>query len=408
MPAISIFSGAFCNGERVIQDVFDSTGHQLITDDMIVDNASEYSSIPAEKIRQAFSSKASIFNTFTHEKECSIAYLKLTISKLLETQNIIFFGYSGLLIPESICHVLRVCMIAKTSFRISLAMENRQLSEEEARDLITLDDQAKAAWTELLFSKKDPWDPSLYDIVLPMGQIEQNKAFSIIEENLLKDAVRETDTSMSALKDFQLASTIEVALINAGHNVGVQSQNGAIVLTINKQVLMLSRLEKELRDITIKIPGVDSIQIQVNSENNYSNIYRKHDIDIPSKVLLVDDEREFVQTLSERLQLRDMGSVVVFDGKSAMDIVKHDSPEVMIIDLKMPGMDGMQILKEVKQNNPEIEVIVLTGHGSEKDKNECMDLGAFAYMQKPIDINILSDILQKAHKKIKTRKENQF
>ena len=115
----------------------------------------------------------------------------------------------------------------------------------------------------------------------------------------------------------------------------------------------------------------------------------------------MDDEREFVQTLSERLQMRDMGAVVAYDGKSALDLVRNDAPEVMIIDLKMPGIDGMEILKEVKQTRAEIEVIVLTGHGSEQDRKKCMDLGAFAYMQKPVDINILSEALKKAHEKIK-------
>jgi DNA-binding NtrC family response regulator len=73
----------------------------------------------------------------------------------------------------------------------------------------------------------------------------------------------------------------------------------------------------------------------------------------------------------------------------------------MIIDLKMPGIDGMEILRKVKATRPEIEVIVLTGHGSEKDRQECMALGAFAYMQKPVNIDELSNTLKRAHEKIR-------
>jgi len=91
---------------------------------------------------------------------------------------------------------------------------------------------------------------------------------------------------------------------------------------------------------------------------------------MPSKILLVDDEKEFVQTLSERLQMRDMGTAVVYDGTSAMDLVHKDTPEVMIIDLKMPGIDGLEVLKRVKETNARIEIIVLTGHGSEQDKKK--------------------------------------
>jgi DNA-binding NtrC family response regulator len=80
-------------------------------------------------------------------------------------------------------------------------------------------------------------------------------------------------------------------------------------------------------------------------------------------------------------------------------MVAEDDPEVMIIDLKMPGIDGMEILKQVKATRPEIEVIVLTGHGSEADRKRCMQLGAFAYLQKPVDIDELSEILKRAHEK---------
>jgi DNA-binding NtrC family response regulator len=100
--------------------------------------------------------------------------------------------------------------------------------------------------------------------------------------------------------------------------------------------------------------------------------------------------------------MRDMVTAVTYDGKAALEMVCKDAPEVMIIDLKMPGIDGMETLKRVKKVKPEIEVIVLTGHGSEQDKKRCMELGAFAYMQKPVDIDLLSESLKKAYKKIKT------
>jgi two-component system, OmpR family, response regulator CpxR len=123
---------------------------------------------------------------------------------------------------------------------------------------------------------------------------------------------------------------------------------------------------------------------------------------IPIKILLVDDEREFVETLSERLHLRDMEPAVAYDGKSALGLVHKDPPEVMVIDLKMPVIDGMEVLKEIKQTKPEIEIIVLTGHGSEQDRQNCLHHGAFAYMQKPVDINLLSDAIGQAHKKTMT------
>jgi len=88
-------------------------------------------------------------------------------------------------------------------------------------------------------------------------------------------------------------------------------------------------------------------------------------------------------------------------------MVSEDEPEVMILDLKMPGIDGIEVLRRVKETRPEIEVIILTGHGSDADKETCMKLGAFAYLQKPVDIELLSETLKKANEKIRLRKESE-
>jgi len=149
------------------------------------------------------------------------------------------------------------------------------------------------------------------------------------------------------------------------------------------------------------VQGVRSVETKVGKEFYQSDIYRKYSLEMPAKLLLVDDERQFVQTLSERLLLREIGSVVAYDGESALNIIREEEPDVMILDLKMPGIDGIEVLKRVKQTNPCVEVIILTGHGSEKDKELCMDLGAFAYLQKPVDVAVLSETIRKANEKIK-------
>jgi CheY-like chemotaxis protein len=230
------------------------------------------------------------------------------------------------------------------------------------------------------------------------------EATEIIKTNLDSDAVKTTESSKDAVKDFLLAAKVEVALVQEGHTVDVNVKDGSVTLIINKHVLMLSRLEDELKSIVNRVPGVKSVDTKVGKDFYKTDIYRKIDLETPSKVLLVDDEREFVQTLSERLIMREMGSAVTYDGESALDMVSKDEPEVMILDLKMPGIDGIEVLRRVKQTNPEIEVIILTGHGSENDRKVCMDLGAFAYLQKPVDIDLLSEKLKEANEKIQQKK----
>ena len=77
--------------------------------------------------------------------------------------------------------------------------------------------------------------------------------------------------------------------------------------------------------------------------------------------------------------------------------MSDELPDVMVLDLRMPGIDGMEVLRRVKKNYPQVQVIILTGHGSEKDKEQAKKLGAFAYMNKPADLETLVDTLKKAY-----------
>ncbi len=116
------------------------------------------------------------------------------------------------------------------------------------------------------------------------------------------------------------------------------------------------------------------------------------------KVLLVDDEEDFVRTLAERIRMRDLDSNVALNGQEALRIVEDDIPDVMVLDLRMPGIDGMEVLRRVRKAYPEVKVIILTGHGSKKDEEEARRLGAFDYLEKPADVNKLIDTIKRAYK----------
>jgi CheY-like chemotaxis protein len=407
MPIITIFSGGFCQEGPVVQEVIARTGLRQITDDEVVAEASRRSTMAENKIKRALSSKTSVFNKFTLEKERSLAYIKLAVADLITTDNALITCFSGQLIPRSVSHILRVCLIAPKKYQISAAAEQQGLSEKDAARLVQRRAEDCSFWINTLFSNSDPWDPTLYDIVIPVDKMPVQDAAALIADNAGKDIIQPTADSKQALEDFRLAAETEAALVREGHTVAVSAKNGAITLTINKHVLRLNRLQEELKSIAEPIDGVKSVETKIGKDFHKTDIYRKHDFEMPSKVLLVDDEREFVQTLSERLMMRDMGLAVAYDGESALNLIKEDEPEVIIVDLKMPGVDGFDVLRKVKETRPEIEVIILTGHGHEEDRKLCMDLGAFAYLQKPLDINVLSEMIQKANEKIRQKKSRE-
>ncbi|ADU61095.1 MAG: response regulator [Pseudodesulfovibrio sp.] len=405
MSVITVFNGMFSEAGLVVKRVLDSSGYRLITDQEIVADAANLSGMAESKIARAFQAKASVFNSFNHEKERAVAWLRLAMAnKLMDGDGLLFSGFASQLPPADIGHILRICLISGVKDRLAVAAREEGYAEKHAAKIIRKDDEDRAAWVKLLTDTDDPWAKALYDMVIPVGATGVDQSASLILEHLNNDAIAATPASRAKVADFLLAAKVETVLAAEGHNVQVLADAGAVTLTINKHVLMLERLEHELADIVSPVDGVKSVTTAVGKGYHQTDIYRRVDFEIPSKVLLVDDEREFVQTLSERLMMRDMGSAVVYDGESALDMVREDEPEVMILDLKMPGIDGIEVLRRVKKEHPMVEVIILTGHGSEKDRETCMELGAFAYLHKPVDIEILSRTLKAANEKIRAGK----
>lgn len=117
------------------------------------------------------------------------------------------------------------------------------------------------------------------------------------------------------------------------------------------------------------------------------------------KVLIVDDEQDFLETIVKRLKRRKIQATGVGSGKQALEILQHQHFDVVILDVRMPGMDGLETLKELKRTMPLMEVIMLTGHASVESGMQGMQLGAFDYVMKPADIDDLIEKVRQAHER---------
>jgi len=118
------------------------------------------------------------------------------------------------------------------------------------------------------------------------------------------------------------------------------------------------------------------------------------------KVLLVDDEEDFVTTLAERLQLRGIEAQIATDGETALTLIETAPPQVVVLDVMMPGLGGADVLKRIKARHPQIPVILLTGHGSIREGTDGLRQGAYDYLVKPIDIEELIGKMQDAFKSV--------
>ena len=117
------------------------------------------------------------------------------------------------------------------------------------------------------------------------------------------------------------------------------------------------------------------------------------------RVLIVDDELDFLETIVKRLKRRQVDATGIDSGIKALELLEKEHFDVVILDVRMPGLDGIETLKEMKKKRPLLEVIMLTGHASVESGVQGMQYGAFDYVMKPADINDLLEKIKAAHER---------
>jgi two-component system response regulator CpxR len=118
------------------------------------------------------------------------------------------------------------------------------------------------------------------------------------------------------------------------------------------------------------------------------------------KILVVDDEKKIADVLSQRLTLRGFDATPVYDGKTALALLRRDSFDSMILDLRLPDIDGIEVLRKTLEALPHMRVVILSGHANEQDFETCLELGAIACFNKPGKISELEAALtQKSEKR---------
>jgi len=122
-------------------------------------------------------------------------------------------------------------------------------------------------------------------------------------------------------------------------------------------------------------------------------------------VLLVDDEKNFVEFLAERLQLRDFNVLTAFSGDEAINLVKENDFDVIVLDVQMPGKNGVETLKEIKKIEQLSQVIMLTGHATVKTAIQGMKNGAYDYLMKPTDTDELIEMINKAYQLVAEQRD---
>lgn len=123
------------------------------------------------------------------------------------------------------------------------------------------------------------------------------------------------------------------------------------------------------------------------------------------KLLIVDDEVKFLESIARRLEMRGFDVTKATNGEQALEAARGASFDLALLDLKMPGLNGRQVLEMLKKEHKYLEVIILTGHGSMDSAVECTKLGAYGYLPKPYELEKLLEVLKGAYE---ARLRNKF
>jgi len=402
MAIITIFSTLYCSEREITAKLAKKLDYAIIDKDLIEETSNSYH-VSVDKLKSTLAGHVPFLNNISHEREKNIAYLKSSFAELIKNNNVIYHGYATHFLPKNITHILKVCLIANHEYKIKMAIKEHGLSEQNVKNVIKKDDEKRYKWTQHLLGSS-PWDENLYDILIPMHSSSVDETVRLIAENVQKKALETTTESERAMNDFILASRVDIPLVENGYNVNITCDNGDTKISLKEYVIRLESMKEKIKKLVSPVSGVKSVEVTMESDVHVPSRYDK--LEVHPRFLLVDDEKEYIQTLSDRLQTRDLNSAVAYDGEEALSHIEKNEPDVMVLDLKMPGVDGMEVLRKVKKERPHVEVIILTGHGSEQDKISAMELGAFAYLEKPVDIEILTETMKKAYAKINKEKND--
>jgi two-component system response regulator CpxR len=393
MAIISVFSAFFSRAEEITNSISEMTGWPLIDDHLFATTHDRYGT-SREKLERAMTGPPFLFNKFTHNREQYLAQLKTVLADML-ADNQILNGFASHLVPQHVGHVLRVCLVSDSEQRAKIFAEEQGVSLEAAQRRIQKEDLKRGQWTRMLYGKQ-PWDTTLYDLKLPVHMMDVDEAAKLVVDNASRDVMRQTTESQQALRDFATTARAEQTLIGAGIYHSVSCRGGLLTVVVDEFVIRFEKLEAELNSLLEGLDGVRRVEVKTGPNYRPTSVLTSFDFEMPDKVLLVDDEQDFVLTLSERLEMRDLEPAVAFSGEEALALLEEEVPDVMVLDLKMPGIDGIEVLRQASAKHPGVKVIVLTGHGSAKDRALCLELGAFAYLEKPVDIEVLADTMRRA------------
>lgn len=331
MSVVTISRGTMSGGRALAECLAERLGASCLGREILIDAAARMG-VSHDLLRAKMEKSPGLLEIFSSERRTYLLAVKAALADRVLAGNLVYHGQAGHLLLRGLPGVLRIRLIAAMPSRIHAIMERDAVSREEAESRIRRLDLERARWTHFMYGV-EIGDPGLYDLVVNLEVLTIASACEVVLHALTRPEFSITDGVLARLRNFAAGCRTELE----AHQVGKPAA---------------------------------AAQAR-------------------ARVLVVDDEIELATRLAERLGQRGYDATAVFSGKEALMSLDESWYDVVLLDLQLPGMDGIATLRRIRGLHRETQVVVLSGHSTVAQGIEGMQLGAADFLQKPVDIDVL-------------------
>ena len=255
MPIITISRGSYSRGKDVAEKLAQKLGYECISRDILLE-ASEHFNIPEIKLIRAIHDTPSILERFTYGKERYVAYIRSTLLKHVQKDNVVYHGLAGHYFLQGIPHVIKVRILADLEDRVQEEMRRENIPAAEARYILKKDDDERRRWGIQIFGV-DTWDPMLYDMVLHIKTLTVEDAVDLISDAAQLPHFQATPESQRLMDDLALAAGVESALVEEFPSAKVEVNNGEVFVSIKGNLVQEEETIATVRRIAHRVAGID-------------------------------------------------------------------------------------------------------------------------------------------------------
>ncbi|MEJ2586346.1 MAG: cytidylate kinase-like family protein [Deltaproteobacteria bacterium] len=259
MAIITISRGSYSKGKEVAEKVAECMGYECISREVLLD-ASDRFNIPEVRLVKAIHDAPSILDRFGHQKQAFIAYIRYSLARRAQKDNVVYHGLAGHLLLSGIPHVLKVRIIADLEDRVKSEMRREGVSENEARTLIIRDDQERRKWTRTLFGQ-DPWDSALYDLVIHIRELTVDDAARFTCEAAQLKPFETTPEAKQKMNDLVAACELKAALLDEYPDVRVTCEYGTVLIYTKSGERIQHKLHERAWKLAQKIDEIHHLEV---------------------------------------------------------------------------------------------------------------------------------------------------